>query len=76
MPRLELTTGASSTLESEAVVDVELDQFNEYFKGLQADRIGLTGPERAIIKTFCAYLLGLGDGNPRSTSTNQGKSNA
>jgi hypothetical protein len=47
-------------------VDEEIDRFNAYFKSLQKDGTGLSNPERAAIKTFCAYLLGLGPNNPRS----------
>lgn len=73
---LSLECAAYSDADAEKEVDEEIAQFDAYFRTLQSDRIGLTGPERAIIKTFCAYLLGIGDGNPRSTSTNQGKNNA
>lgn len=49
-------------------VDEEILRFEAYFRTIQSDGIGLTGPEVAIIKTFCAYLLGLGPNNPRNTN--------
>lgn len=63
MPTLFLETGAMP--DAEQAVDEELDAFDAYFQTLQEDHIGLSGPERAVIKTFCAYLLGIGPKNPR-----------
>lgn len=54
---------------AERAVDAELDAFDDYFRSIQRDHIGLTGPERAAIKTFCAYLMGIGPHNPRARST-------
>jgi hypothetical protein len=53
----------------EKQVDEALYEFDEYFKTIQTDSayLGLTGPERAIIKTFCAYMLGIGPNNPRNS---------
>lgn len=60
---LQTQTGTSEELEE------ELDQFDQYFQSLQSDRVGLSKPERAIIRTFCAYLLGHGANNPRNAPT-------
>jgi hypothetical protein len=75
MPSLFLETGAMSDADAERAVDEELDDFDAYFRTLQKDRIGLSGPERAIIKTFCAYLLGIGPNNPRNPSTSTERKN-
>lgn len=65
---LSLEVAASDNAGAEREVDAEIDRFDAYFKTLQDDGMGLTGPERAAIKTFCAYLLGIGPGNPRAAT--------
>lgn len=72
---LALECGAYSNADAEREVNEEIDRFDAYFRTLQADRTGLTGPERAAIKTFCAYLLGIGPNNPRAASP-EGKTDA
>lgn len=69
MSQLFLETGAMSDADAEVAVDEELGRFDAYFRAIQKDHIGLSGPERAIIKTFCAYLLGIGPNNPREHAT-------
>ena len=65
---LSLTTG--SAVEQD--VDEAINEFNGYFRRVQEDSLGeglsLSGPEVAIIKTFCAYFLGLGPDNPRAVT--------
>jgi hypothetical protein len=70
---LLLESDASSPAEAERQVDAALDEFDGYFRTIQTDAyegaaLGLSPPERAIIKTFCAYFLGLGPRNPRAAS--------
>lgn len=49
----------------EAEVNQVLQDFDIYFRSIQSDGVGLAGAEVAVIKTFCAYMSGLGPNNPR-----------
>lgn len=58
MPNLEVKIESSSPSEYERVVNEEIDGFEEFFsKKLGNDP--LVKGERAIIKTFLAWKLGL-----------------
>lgn len=65
---LRLEPRPATPTEASAVVEAEIMEFNEYFKSLQADKMGMTGPEMMAIKSFCAYLLGYGPNNPREVT--------
>lgn len=56
---------ATGSGEHEKEVEEEIENFSSYIKTLHEDGLGLSKPERALIKTFCAYLLGMGPENPR-----------
>jgi hypothetical protein len=66
---MSLTITCASTAKGlEQEVDSAISEFDAYFRNIQSDGIGLSNPERCIIKTFCAYFLGLGPNNPHATS--------
>lgn len=63
---LRVTTEHEEPRGRELEVDKAIDDFDAYFSSIQpADaQAKLTRYERAIIKTFVAYMLGLGPNNP------------
>lgn len=64
--KIYLSLTVADGMPVEEAVDAEISSFDAYFRTLQTDGIGTTGPERAILKTFCAYLSGIGPRNPRA----------
>jgi len=62
--RLTCDSGCDRKL-CEKEVDTEIENFDVYFRTLQTDGEGLTEPEKRAIKSFCAYLQGIGPHNPR-----------
>ena len=58
---MALSLEAVEDLETTTVeqqVDLDIDAFDQWFQALGNDP--LSRPERAIVKTYCAYKLGLG----------------
>jgi len=58
---LKVSVEGAAREEVEGVVDAAIKSFDDYFQSIQApeQRTGLTGYERAAIKTFVAYMLGI-----------------
>ena len=50
-----IVEGEGGTIEE--TVDADLESFNEFFRTFNTDPI--SRPERAILKTYLAYKLGL-----------------
>lgn len=73
-----LTLNVSSTTreEREKEVDRAIEEFDEYFSRLQGAGGRLTQYERAAIKTFCAFKLGLGPDNPTTEGQEDGKTSS
>jgi hypothetical protein len=77
---LSLSVERQLPASEEQQVDDAISEFNSYFKGIQndtlGDRLDLTGPEVALIKTFCAYMFGHGPHNPRHVSSQESTADA
>jgi len=63
---LRVTTTSEDPKERELEVDEAIAGFDSYFSSIQpaGAQVQLTRYERAAIKTFVAYMLGLGPNNP------------
>ncbi len=69
---LRVTAEGEDRHEVEREVDEAITEFDEYFKDIQGSGGSLTPYERAAIKTFCAFKLGLGPNNPAAKGQEDG----
>ena len=73
---LAIESAAASSHELEQDVDETIDRFNDWYRTIQDPAegvtVGLVPAERAVIKTFLGYFLGVGGHYPPKEAEKNG----
>ena len=70
---MKIVMGVTDRAEIEHQVDLSVDEFSTFMAKVDGP---LTKPEKAIIKTYVAYMLGLHERNATTESGDNGETNS